>query len=77
MHRLENITVIIVTYLTQKQLLINCLKSIDTRVKVKIIENSQNFEHREEILSSFNNVEIVSSIPMPGSAGMVQNKKDD
>ena len=24
-----------------------------------------------------NNVEIVSSIPMPGSAGMVQNKKDD
>jgi len=59
MHRLENITVIIVTYLTQKQLLINCLKSIDTRVKVKIIENSQNFEHREEILSSFNNVEIV------------------
>ena len=61
MHRLENITVIIVTYLTQKQLLIDCLKSIDTKVKIKIIENSQNFEDRDEILSSFNNVEIICS----------------
>ncbi len=58
MHSLDNITVIIVTYLTQKQLLINCLKSIDNRVKIKIIENSHNFEYREEILSNFNNVEI-------------------
>ena len=58
MHTLNNITVIIVTYLTQKKLLINCLKSIDNRVKIKIIENSQKFEHQEEILSSFTNVEI-------------------
>ena len=58
MHSLDNITVIIVTYLTQKQLLINCLKSIDNRVKIKIIENSHNFEYREEILSNFDNVEI-------------------
>ena len=58
MHSLDNITVIIVTYLTQKQLLINCLKSIDDRVKIKIIENSHNFEYREEILSNFDNVEI-------------------
>jgi GT2 family glycosyltransferase len=58
MHSLDNITVIIVTYLTQKQLLINCLKSIDNRVKIKIIENSHNFEHRKEILSNFDNVEI-------------------
>ena len=61
MHRLENITVIIVTYLTQKQLLMDCLKSIDTRVKIKIVENSQNFEDRDEILSSFKNVEIICS----------------
>lgn len=58
MYTLDNITVIIVTYLTQKQLLINCLKSIDSRVKIKIIENSQEFEDQEEILSNFKNVEI-------------------
>ncbi len=58
MYYLDNITVIIVTYLTQKQLLINCLNSIDKKVKIKIIENSQNFENQEEILSNFENVEI-------------------
>tara|TARA_B100001057_G_scaffold62976_1_gene56471 strand:- start:2303 stop:3208 length:906 start_codon:yes stop_codon:yes gene_type:complete len=55
----ENITVIIVTYLTQKHLLINCLKSIDNRIKIKIVENSNNFELEKEILSDFNNVEII------------------
>ena len=59
MHSLEDITVIIVTYLTQKDLLINCLNSIDNRVKIKIVENSQNFKHKNEILSNFNNVEII------------------
>ena len=59
MPSLENITVIIVTYLTQKHILINCLKSIDNRVKIKIVENSQNFEFKNEILSNFDNVEII------------------
>ena len=59
MHTLENITVLIVTYLTQKHILINCLKSIDNRVKIKIVENSQNFEFKNEILSNFDNVEII------------------
>ena len=58
MYSLDNITVIIVTYLTQKQLLINCLKSIDKRVKIKIIENSHTFEHKDEIKSNFPNVDI-------------------
>ncbi len=59
MSDLKNITVIIVTYLTPKKLLINCLKSIDNRVQVKIVENSKNFEFKEEILSNFKNVEII------------------
>ena len=49
MHSLENITVIIVTYLTQKNLLFNCLNSIDNKVKIKVVENSQNFELKNEI----------------------------
>ena len=59
MPSLENITVIIVTYLTQKHILINCLKTIDSRVKIKIVENSKNFHFKEEILSNFSNVEII------------------
>ena len=59
MSGLKNITVIIVTYLTPKNLLINCLKSIDNNVKIKIVENSKNFEFEEEILVNFNNVEII------------------
>ena len=59
MPTLENITVIIVTYFTEKDILINCLKSIDNKVKIKIVENSQNFELKNEILSNFDNVEVI------------------
>ena len=53
MPTLENITVIIVTYLTQKHILINCLKSIDSRVKIKLVENSKNFEFENQDLEEF------------------------
>ena len=69
MSGLENITVIIVTYLTQKNLLINCLKSIDSRVKIKIVENSQNLKFKEEILSNFKNVEIICTGTNLGYSG--------
>ena len=58
MPNLKNLTVIVVTYLTQKKILIDCLKSISDDVKIKIIENSPHFEFKEEITSSFSNVEI-------------------
>ena len=58
MKNLENLTVIIVTYLTQKKMLTDCLKSISKDVKIKIIENSSNFEFKDEIINDFSNVEI-------------------
>ena len=59
MNSLNNLTVIIVTYLTQKKILLECLNSISKEVKIKIIENSENFEFKKEILNRFSNVEIV------------------
>jgi N-acetylglucosaminyl-diphospho-decaprenol L-rhamnosyltransferase len=59
MNSLNNLTVIIVTYLTQKKILLECLNSISKEVKIKIIENSENFEFKKEILNKFSNIEIV------------------
>ena len=33
--------------------------SIDSKIKVLIIENSENFKHKNQILSQFNNVEVL------------------
>ncbi len=55
---LTELTIIILTYKTNKEILYNCLNSIDKRVKIKIIENSKNFENQDEffkkISKSFN-----------------------
>tara|TARA_B100000470_G_scaffold121664_1_gene93938 strand:+ start:636 stop:1541 length:906 start_codon:yes stop_codon:yes gene_type:complete len=58
---LNELTTIIVTYKTNIEILKNCLKSIDPKVKIIIVENSKNFKHSEEIQSNFFNVEIVCS----------------
>ena len=54
-----NLTIIIVTYLTNKDILFNCLKSIDKRFKVIIVENSLKFRDRKFFLKRFNNIDIV------------------
>ena len=59
MSNLEKLTIIIVTYKTSKETLINCLKSIDSSIKVKIIENSSKFEFENEVLANFQNTQIV------------------
>ena len=55
----KNLTIVIVTYLTNKKTLLNCLNSIDKEVKIIIVENSKNFEHEQFILSKFKNVTII------------------
>ena len=42
-NKLSDLTVIILTFKTDKSILINCLKSIDSNVKVIIVENSKTF----------------------------------
>jgi len=58
MNSLNNLTVVIVTYKTSENIIFDCLKSIDSSVRVLIIENSENFIHKKKILSIFPNVEI-------------------
>ena len=59
MKNLNDLTVIIVTYRTSEKIIYDCLNSIDTKVKVLIIENSNNFINKKTILSNFSNVKIV------------------
>ena len=40
MNNLENLTIVIVTYKTDSEILNNCINSIDANVKIKIVENS-------------------------------------
>ena len=56
---MKNLTVIIVTYQTTKNTIINCLNSIDKKINVKIVENSEKFEFQHEVLTTFKNVEII------------------
>ena len=44
---LDDLTVVILTYKTNEEILSNCLNSIDKRVKVKIIENSKNLKMKK------------------------------
>ncbi len=56
---MKNITVIILTYNTPEKIISNCLESIDSDIKIIIVENSKTFLYDKNILSKFKNVEIV------------------
>ena len=56
---MKNITVLILTFHTPENIILNCLNSIDKNIKVLIVENSETFVHKDKILSKFNNVEIL------------------
>ena len=59
MKKINNLTVVIVTYLTNKNILLNCLKSIDSNYKIIIVENSKKFKNKNYFLRKFSNVEII------------------
>ena len=56
---LSELTVIIVTYKTNFEILRNCLQSIDRQVKTIIVENSSELKYEQEILNQFSNVEVM------------------
>ena len=55
---MKNITVVVLTFNTPENIIIDCLSSIDNDIKVLIIENSNKFIHEEKILSKFDNVNV-------------------
>ena len=58
MNNIKNITIIIVTYLTNKKILLNCLNSIDKKMNVIIVENSSRFREEKFFLKKFKNLKI-------------------
>ncbi|MDA9062535.1 glycosyltransferase [Candidatus Pelagibacter sp.] len=59
MKKINNLTVVIVTYLTEKKILLNCLQSIDKKTKVIIVENSKSFKNKNYFIKKFSNIEVV------------------
>jgi GT2 family glycosyltransferase len=59
MTNLQNLTVIIVTYRTNHDILDDCIKSIDQNVKILIIENSDDVNFKEKYENKFNNVSVI------------------
>ena len=47
--KLNNLTVLILTYRTNKKIIFNCLKSINKKVKIVIVENSKQLLFEAEI----------------------------
>jgi len=56
---LSELTIVIVTYKTNFDILKNCLQSIDPKVKTLIIENSNELNCHQEIKNQFSNVEVI------------------
>ena len=44
---MKNLTVVIVTYKTPEKIILDCLRSIDSKIKVVIVENLENFKHKK------------------------------
>ena len=59
MKKINNLTVVIVTFLTDKKILLNCIQSICKRTKIIIVENSKNFKNKKYFLKKFPNIEVV------------------
>jgi len=69
MDLLSQLTVVILTYKTNNQILLDCLNSIDKKVKIKIIENSNVFINKEYLLKKFPNLSIICTNKNLGFGG--------
>ncbi len=59
MKNLSDLTVIILTYNTQKKILFNCLETIDKNANILIVENSSLFLHKDTVNKKFPNIKIM------------------
>jgi GT2 family glycosyltransferase len=56
----KNLTFIIVTYRSQN-VIHRCIKSIDSKIKIIVIENSNNFSIKKDLEKKYSNVKVVMS----------------
>ena len=61
MNNLKDLTVIIVTFKTNEEILFNCLDSIKKGDKILVVENSSNQEFKKKIENKYNNVNVILS----------------
>ena len=61
MKNIKDLTVVIVTYFTDRKILLNCLNSIDKKTKIIIVENSKKFKNKSYFLKKFSNLSVVCS----------------
>ena len=59
MKSINDLTVVIVTFQTPEEIILNCLRSINKDIKIIIVENSKSFLHQKLVNSEFSNVKIV------------------
>jgi len=57
-YNLSQLTVVILTYKTDRQFLINCLESISKNVKIIIVENSNEFKDEKNFLNRYQNLKV-------------------
>ena len=61
MSNLNDLTVIIVTYKTNEEILFNCINSIKKEVKIINVENSNDISHKNKIEKKYDNVKVILS----------------
>jgi GT2 family glycosyltransferase len=58
MSSLSDLTILIVTYRTDEKILKDCINSIDSNIKIRIIENSSEFKFKEKFEKLYPNITI-------------------
>ena len=61
MSNLKELTVIIVTYKTNDEILSNCINSIKKEIKIINVETSNDISHKNKIEKKYENVEVILS----------------
>ena len=61
MFPVNDLTVLIVTYKTNHKILEDCIKSIDGKSKIIIVENSNDNEFKKKYESKFSNIKVILS----------------
>ena len=61
MVRINDLTIVIVTYRTDEKILTDCLNSIDPQINILIVENSKNNKFKEKLENKYPNLNVVLS----------------
>ena len=61
MVHINDLTIVIVTYRTDKKILTDCLNSIDPQINILIVENSKNNKFKEKLENKYPNLNVVLS----------------